>query len=198
MTGSRMVIAATILLLIVDLVLFKSKFVRVRVWILLTVGTVAVLIIVLNPYLRYRFSESASLPSQPAYWNALNMRLAIWKCNWDIIKDHPLIGIGAGSHKVAANSCLEQYDFYKLYSGALNPHSQYMEYQLIGGAPLIIAWLFSLGLSFKRAFERKDRVHFGLLALFVMVCLTESLLGVYRGIFFFSFFNSIFYMNGSE
>jgi hypothetical protein len=161
----------------------------------LAVGVVVVAaIIMLNPFLKKRFDISGAMafPKDISGWNAVNIRLALWKCSWEGIRAYPLFGVGSGGNKALGNGCHAKYSFYNVFGQNLNCHNQYLEYQLIGGLPLSLTFLGGLFVSFRIGWKRNDKLYMTFIFIFALNCLTASMLSVFHGIVFFSFFNALF------
>ncbi|MGV8813331.1 MAG: O-antigen ligase family protein [Gelidibacter sp.] len=77
-----------------------------------------------------------------------------------------------------------------LYS---NPHNQYLDYLLTGGIVMLVVFLITLFLIFKRFINNKLYIGAILIFFFMLQCMTEALMERYRGIVLFAFFVSLFY-----
>jgi O-antigen ligase len=78
---------------------------------------------------------------------ALVERMAHWQAGWDMFRDHPLLGVGAGNYPVA-------YDFYSLpgWREALgHAHNYYLNVAAESGLLGLIALLLLLVVSYRQA-----------------------------------------------
>lgn len=129
-----------------------------------------------------------------SHWNSMSIRLAIWRCAYDAIRDTPLIGNGTGD---AEDKLLASFDKNKFALGSLiklNSHNQYIQSYLMHGMLGMIALASILILPAYRAIRKSNWLMVMLLAMIALGCLTESLFVVQRGIVFFSIFFSLVYL----
>lgn len=127
-------------------------------------------------------------------WGGKALRLAIWRCSMDVVNANLLTGVGTGDVQDSLQAAYERRKFYfasryNLY----NAHNQYLQETLaygIAGLLLFIACLLTPLLMYLRNAEKQLYVLF--LLSFGIICLTESILEISKGIVFYSFFNSIF------
>jgi len=127
-------------------------------------------------------------------WGGKALRLAIWKCSGDVIKDHWLTGVGTGDAQDSLQAAYEKRQFYfaSRYN-VYNAHNQFIQQTIahgISGLVLLAACLFVPMLRYVRKGDHQLYILF--LVSFLCICLTESVLEISKGIVFYSFFNSIF------
>ena len=163
----------------------------------------SIALILLNPILKKRFvSDLAMLrpPESVEGWNALNIRLAIWDCSWDVFKRSPIIGYGLKGHEPVRAACYqEKYTFHGPYGTKLNSHNQFIEFALVGGPLLLGLFVSQIAYSAKIALANGAKMHLIFIFLFAITCCGESLLETQKGIVFFALFNSLFiYYNGKR
>jgi len=82
--------------------------------------------------------------------DASSLRQSIWRATWEMIKDHPIAGVGFGGYAIAIPR-------YHLASGESTPqeaHNDYLELLASGGliAFVICIWF---GMSFVKAVRRR-------------------------------------------
>jgi O-antigen ligase len=163
------------------------------------------LAIIFNPSLRRQvndltdFSASNSIPldedkSLGRSWGGKALRLAIWRCSMDIVHAHWLTGVGTGDVQDSLQAAYEQRKFYfaSRYN-VYNAHNQFLQETLaygIAGTVLFVACLLAPFLLYSGNANKQLYVLF--LLSFFIICLTESILEISKGIVFYSFFNSIF------
>lgn len=127
-------------------------------------------------------------------WGGKAIRLAIWTCSIDIIRAHWLTGVGTGDAQDSLQAAYERRKFYfasryNLY----NAHNQYIQETIsygIAGFILFTACLLAPMILFAKYKNRQ--LYWLFLLSFVIICITESILEISKGIVFYSFFNSIF------
>lgn len=125
-------------------------------------------------------------------WNGLNTRLAIWACAVRAIRKNVLVGFGIGDTEKALREAYEEKNFVFGLTNNFNSHNQYLDILLNAG---VIGFLIILGAWFKLIQFAIKKVNYLLLifiAISLLVMLTENILNRNQGVFFFSFFISLF------
>ena len=127
-------------------------------------------------------------------WGGKALRIAIWKCSADILKDHLLIGVGTGDVQDSLQMAYENRKFYfaSRYN-RYNAHNEYLQITLANGLPGILILLSCIAyplFQYKKKFSGNTYLLF--LLLFTVAAVSESLLEANKGIIWYSFFNSIF------
>jgi O-antigen ligase len=162
--------------------------------------------VIYNPSLNYQwkdlidFSEENSIQldedkSLGRGWGGKTVRLSIWKCSFDVIKDHWMWGVGTGDAQDELQKAYERRKFYfaSMYN-RYNAHNQYLQNLLMNGILALVVFLASviypLYLSLREGGNLRMYTIF-LFAVALIFC-TESYLEINKGIVFYSFFNSIF------
>ncbi len=130
---------------------------------------------------------------------SVGLRLLFWQNSWEIIRHHPLLGVGTGGFKTAYARVNREKS--PAYVATDNPHNQYVLVAVMSGIPGMLALLAIFAAMFRQAVLMDDywqrvRVAFPLFFLTIMV--TESYLKVYETAFFFSLFTAVFYKKESE
>ncbi|MFC2101763.1 O-antigen ligase family protein [Bacteroidota bacterium] len=123
-------------------------------------------------------------------------RVLVWRSAWNIIKQHPLIGVGTGDVKDALMEEYASKGIKYAFSRNLDAHSQYLQTYLSVGLPGFLLLVTMLVWPAIIAFSRKDYIYFFFLLLFGMNLLTESMFENQAGVVFYAFFNALmfFYM----
>ena len=134
-------------------------------------------------------------------WGGKALRMAIWTCSMDIIRAHPLTGVGTGDVQDSLQAAYERRQFYfaSRYN-TYNAHNQFIQDTIaygIAGFVLFTACLLVPLFSYFRSLRGNGAEHFRqlyclFLISFFIICITESILEISKGIVFYSFFNSIF------
>lgn len=122
-------------------------------------------------------------------------RIERWKLAWQLIKQSPIIGHGSGSE---LRLLKEQYFEHKLYSSYINEfnaHSQYLSLLLKTGIIGLLVYLYVLGYSLWTAIRSRQIFFAAFLLLVIIVSVGENILDVNKGIFFYSFFLSLFLLS---
>lgn len=124
----------------------------------------------------------------------LEPRVARWKCAAELIKKSPFIGYGSGSEKKLLKEKYFEQKLYISYLNSLDAHNQYLSYLIKAGILGLGVFFFVLLSGFKVALREKNIFFTAFLVLVTVVSVSENILDVNKGIFFFSFFFSLFFV----
>ncbi|HYF31102.1 MAG TPA: O-antigen ligase family protein [Chitinophagaceae bacterium] len=134
-------------------------------------------------------------------WGGKALRFAIWNCSMDIVREHPLTGVGTGDVQDSLQAAYDRRQFYfaSRYN-TYNAHNQFIQETLSYGiagfmvfSACLLIPLFAYFRSLRGSGAASGRQLYCLfLVSFFIICITESILEISKGIVFYSFFNSIF------
>lgn len=116
-----------------------------------------------------------------------------WFCAVELIKEKPMLGYGTGSEK---DVLMEKYQKYNLQNAVINnydAHNQYLAFWIKSGFFGLLFFLTAIGYGFYIAVKSKNFLYLSFLLLFAVTCMTENVLESNKGIFFYAFFNVLFY-----
>ncbi|HEX6172000.1 MAG TPA: O-antigen ligase family protein [Chitinophagaceae bacterium] len=121
-------------------------------------------------------------------------RFAIWRSATQVIKDHPVFGIGLDNEKQALATKFKEGNVPYLIQNSINAHNQLLSYLIAFG--LIGCTLLSLlfVILAKDAYSKRCWPYFEFLVIFVIVSMTESIFNRGHGIAIFAFFNSLLFL----
>ncbi len=142
--------------------------------------------------LKEDLSETAVTP------DLTETRMKRWLLELELIKQSPLIGYGSGSEKQVLRNKYFQEKFYRSYLIELNAHSQYLSFLINSGIVGLLLYLYILLYGFFKSIKKRDFLLLAFLILIAVVSVSENILDVNKGIFFYSFFSSLFLLNGKE
>ena len=196
--GAKMSITALILIIIVLIIRYSIKTKKifrglVIVFLVFLASGVSVYKI---PFARDRFStliDPRNYFVGDNHWNSIGTRVSLSYCSFHLIKEKLLFGYGTGDVQEAVDRCLKENKFTTLEG--MSAHNQYIQYALSTGLIGLIAFLLCLILPLKIALLSENLYYFNFLLLIALASLTESILGVNKGIVFYSFFNSFLAFN---
>ena len=123
----------------------------------------------------------------------LKMRLAMWECTWETIKEEPLLGHGTGDGDIQLISTYEKMRFTIGATDRYNAHNMYLQYWLTNGFIAAFIFIGILQLLFRSAIRNKNWVFFSFVLLFAAFSVTESTMLRQNGIVFFLVMSSLFY-----
>ena len=119
-------------------------------------------------------------------------RLIRWQVVTGLISKKPVIGYGSGSEMGLLQDAFFTHKLYNSYLSKLNAHNEYLSLWLKSGVIGLLIYSATLAWGFSMAFKRKDLLFFTFILLIAIVSLSENLLDVDKGIFFYSFFFAFF------
>jgi O-antigen ligase len=125
-------------------------------------------------------------------------RVARWGVVIDYISKKPIIGYGAGSEIGLLQDGFFNKKLYNSYLFGLNSHNQYLSFLLKSGIPGLLFYLATLAFGFGIALRQKDLLFLTFMTIIGIVSLSENLLDVDKGIFFYAFFFSFFTFSSTE
>jgi O-antigen ligase len=130
--------------------------------------------------------------------NTLEPRVTRWECAWQLIKNSPVYGNGSGSEVALLKEIYYQRKLYNSYIHELNAHNQYLSMLVKTGVIGLAVLLYLFFAGFKKAIRSRDAVFCGFMVIIAVVSFSENILDANKGIFFFAFFYSLFYLAGEK
>lgn len=121
-------------------------------------------------------------------------RVIRWKAEMELIKKSPVLGYGSGSEKSLLHEMFVQKQLPIAASRYFNSHNQYMSFWFNTGIPGLLCYLFTLCYGFILAWKQRDTIFTGFMIVIAMVSFSENILFLNKGIFFYSFFISLFFL----
>ena len=125
-------------------------------------------------------------------------RVARWNLELGLISKSPFIGYGSGSEKYILKDKYFEKKFYVSYLLELNSHNQYLSFLINTGVFGLLLYLYILYFGFAAAIKNRNFLFVSLLILITIVSISENILDVNKGIFFYSFFFSFFLLSASK
>jgi O-antigen ligase len=115
-----------------------------------------------------------------------------WELEWQLFIKSPLTGYGTGSEKFILRDEFYTNKFYRAFILGLNAHNQYLSFMLNEGLIGLFFFLAILIFAFSVAVKKKDFLLCCFLLILSIVCVSENVLDVSKGVMFYSFFFSFF------
>ena len=120
-------------------------------------------------------------------------RLVVWKAGLEVIRKHPVFGVGTGDVKDALLSEYQKENKVLVYNMRLNAHNQYLQTYIALGILGVLLLIFLLIMPGWMAIRRIHFIYFSFLAVFAFNILVESMLEVQAGVIYYAFFNSLLF-----
>lgn len=125
-------------------------------------------------------------------------RVIRWSAEMELIKTSPVFGYGSGAEKTLLHKKFMEKQLYIAASREFNSHSQYLSFWLNMGLVGLAAYLFVLCYGLWLAWKEKNILFLGFMAIISMVSFSENILFLNKGIFFYSFFISCFFLTSKK
>lgn len=137
--------------------------------------------------------NTSNMYPQDIRYNSFNLRMGIYKCDFEVAQKTPIFGFGAGDVQQQLDQCYTRFDTEAYSNDVYNSHNQYLFYWMAFGPVGFIAIIFSYFLFVRRAIIYKDYCYGFFLLFFFISFFTENVMSRNTGIMIFGIFNSIFY-----
>ena len=129
-------------------------------------------------------------------WNGANIRLAVWTCGWEVVKQHPLLGVQLGDKADSLMKVYADKKFDFAYDSRRNMHNNYLDILEsfgIVGLLLFLAGFILVPLIKSISRGRGTRDYFGVAAIlaFMLVFVSETYFDRSMGNMVFAFFISL-------
>jgi O-antigen ligase len=126
-------------------------------------------------------------------------RLARWNCIMELIKRSPVIGYGTGAEKNLLKEKYFEKGLYISYLNGFNTHSEYLNILIKTGVVGLALFIYVLYFGFASAVKKKDILFLSFMVIVTIVSVSENILDLNKGIFFYSFFFPFFlWSNNTE
>jgi O-antigen ligase len=120
--------------------------------------------------------------------NNVNARYESWRSALQIIKKHPLLGVGLGDSQEELVKQYRKFNFTVGFQNRFNAHNQYLELWIAGGVITFLCFILFIVFEGRKAWLSDNYLLLFLLYLFSVFCFTESVLsGQFGRISFFLF-----------
>ncbi|HTB53564.1 MAG TPA: O-antigen ligase family protein [Ferruginibacter sp.] len=200
--SSRSVIIAIFMIVFFafPLVVLRSKRRIKYLLIVVLLATIFYCIISNIPSFKYRFTnELRDDLTQPSTTNKLTEpRLVRWQAVTELIKRSPIIGYGTGAEIPILKEKYFEKKLYFSYISEFNAHNQYLSFLLNLGILGCGLFLFILCYAFSVGSRNKDILLLSFLIIIVVTAVSEDILNVNKGIFFYGFFIPFFLLFQKE
>ena len=197
LTSSRMGILSLVLMVGMMILFgaYRTTF-RLRLLIAFTmlvgIGTVITVI----PYTKKRFVNVIKRGMEfdrknPDSQSGLTVRLVNWECAWNIIRDHPLVGVGTGEVRHHINFCYLKRNFFG-HRVRYNAHNQFLQTAAELGIIGLITLFSPFAYGIRSSIRKRKWEYLIFLGLLLIPCLTDTVFGMQKGVVFYTLFNTAF------
>ena len=140
-----------------------------------------------NERIKYYFEDGSSNSFLEKFKE--DNRVPIWKSAVMVIKQHPVLGVGAGDASYELKKQYVNEGYSEMYYNNLNAHDQYLEILLGMGLIGFLIFISILGYIVYRAILKRSLLYSFFIIIIIIFCLFESILNRIAGITFFSLFS---------
>lgn len=208
--ASRIILVSTFL--IGGVWIFFFNYSHLRFTILVSMLAVAIAAILLIPSVKVRFVEAIDFKDKVELDADINehktlgrsyggraIRVAIWTCSMDVVKEHWQFGVGAGDvHKHLQQSYKDHVFEFAYKHNNYNAHNLFIETIIAIGVIGLILIIAMLWLVLKKAIKDKCLLQLTFILSFIMLSIMESSFNVHRGLVYFMLFACVFQQSTNE
>ncbi|NNF02682.1 MAG: O-antigen ligase family protein [Bacteroidia bacterium] len=193
--ASRIPLAAFAISLIIMLLLsFKNYKVSLISTVLLFVIGFAALMFV--PSISERVNEITDtkwVAPEGDNFNATNIRVGIYQCSTELLKENWLFGLGYGDIQENLNKCYEKFGTDAYIITPYNTHNIYLNAWLGSGILGLIALLAMLLIPLIKAVRERHAIYAAFIVFFLICGLTENILNRQIGVVFYCYINLLLF-----
>lgn len=122
-------------------------------------------------------------------WNGANIRLAVWSCGWEVIRQHPVFGVQLGDKLPELMKVYKARQFDFAYESRRNMHNNYLDiWASLGIVGLLIFLYGFLVEPIRQSIKTNDIIGLFIMAAFMLAFVTETYFDRSMGNFMFGFF----------
>jgi len=115
-----------------------------------------------------------------------------------LIKQSPVIGYGNGAETMLLKEKYFEKGLYISYLNEFNTHNQYLAVLLKTGIIGLLLFLFILYFGYASAVRNRDLLLLSFMIIVTVVSLSENILDLNKGIFFYGYFFSLLLMHRKD
>lgn len=189
-----------IVIAVIPVLLLKGK-IRLQFFIISLFAFISIILAISNVSSlkkRYLTDFENDLSENAVTTDFSETRMKRWNMEIELVKQSPVIGYGNGSEKYLLKENYYKNKFYKSFLFELNAHNQYLSFLIITGVIGLLVYLYILYYGFSAAIKKRNFIFISFLILVSIVSVSENILDVNKGVFFYSFFYSLFMIPSSK
>jgi O-antigen ligase len=122
-------------------------------------------------------------------WNGANIRLAVWSCGWEVIRQHPVFGVQLGDKVAELMKVYKARHFDFAYESRRNMHNNYLDIWAAFGLLGLLIFLYGFLVEpVRQSIKTRDIIGLFIIAAFMLAFVTETWFDRSMGNFMFGFF----------
>lgn len=158
----------------------------------------SLVVLATTPRWRYTLKEvvqyGISITSNNDALTSYNLRLISWNASLGLIKEHFVLGLGAGGSQTALNKVYQEQGYSEAFEQQLNPHNTYFSLILetgVAGLALLFLYFFNV-YKLTHTDPALSLFYVSFILLLAINFLFESMFNRYSGLIFINFFYCLF------
>lgn len=193
--SSKVAFIGLVIIAILLLVKYAKESGKLKQTILIFIGFVLIAVIgIYNSNLRLKFEQTYSELTKTNRTNDMKVqstgaRIWFWKTTTEIIKDHPIIGVGTGDIRDELSKRYKEKEITWIQDKGRDSHQQYLQTFAALGIFGFLSLLAIFFILFQYSLKNKNFILFGFSLLYFIFGFTESMFETQAGIIFFVFFS---------
>ncbi|HTF28286.1 MAG TPA: O-antigen ligase family protein [Flavitalea sp.] len=193
--ASKSVIITSLICACIIIPLFLNKRNRLVLTIALTLPIVTGSVVIFNMksfHERFISDLTSDLKNRNLEFSVSSTRMQRWLLGWELFTDAPVFGHGSGEELQLLRNKYFDKGLYHAFIFRLNAHNQYLSLMIKSGILGLLIYGYILFYGIQSAIRHRDSLFLCFLLFVIIVSLSENLLDVNKGIFFYAFFFSFF------
>lgn len=196
-TGARTVLGALTITVFANLLIYAISIKSYKTLLVAIAFPLVVAVLVsLNPVSRTRFLDVLNKNAEKSSYDSYFARTYIWRPGLEAVKENFWFGVGTGDGQTELDKKFIEYN-YSAGIGLFNMHNQYLQLMLDLGLVGLFAFIAIFFIHLRNAYFKMDFLYLSFLSLFMISCLTESMLNRNKGILFFVLFGIVLFKSHS-
>ena len=123
---------------------------------------------------------------------ATEPRMIRWKAAMELVRQSPIVGYGSGTEMELLKEKYFERKLFSAYLNQFNAHNEYISLMLKTGIQGLLVYLFVLLYGLVTAWKKRDVLFATFMILLIVASVSENILDLNKGIFFYSFFFMFF------
>jgi O-antigen ligase len=126
-------------------------------------------------------------------WNGLTLRLALWECGIEVVRENPFFGVGTGDYDYVFHHKIEEKQFIYALKQDFGVHNQYLYFAISFGLIGLVIYIFSASYLIVDAIRERNFLFIAVIGIFLIGFLTENILNRYIGVLAYVLLTTIIY-----
>lgn len=151
-----------------------------------------------SSYVASRFSSGSEAIATENKTSSLGVRLSMWKYSMDIVKEHPILGVGTGDVKDELKAKYVEKGLTRAIKNNYNAHNQFVQSLVALGGVGLLSLLLSLVVPLFFSLKKRNFLYPLFVVNLSINLMTESVLETQSGVVFYAVFNTFLFFTYKE